>query len=254
MHGRRYDVVRFFTRQLLNVFAKVGFNHPNTFCFEGMVEIAAGVAVTSGTLVPMMALGVPGGTTAAVMMIVLQYHGMVMGPRLFTTHPELAYGVFVAMAVAYLFMIVTILPLARYMARIVLIETTYLAPIIILVTIVAAFSERQYLFDMALALVFGVIGYIAHKTHYHVTAMLIGFCQELGIRNALCVAGDITAAKPAFDSSLEVLQTGLTPDGDILSEAMSEVVRNTTSQLTRQDLDALIAYLRSLPPLPDEPK
>jgi putative tricarboxylic transport membrane protein len=142
---------------------------------EGVIAPeSANNGVTSGTLVPMMALGVPGGTTSAVMMIVLQYHGMVMGPRLFTTNPELAYGVFVAMAVAYIFMIFTILPLARYMARIVLIETTYLAPIIILVTIVAAFSERQYLFDMALALVFGVIGYIAHKTNYHVTAMLIG--------------------------------------------------------------------------------
>ncbi len=142
---------------------------------EGVIAPeAANNGVTSGTLVPMMALGVPGGTTAAVMMIVLQYHGMVMGPRLFQTDPGLAYGVFVAMAVAYIFMIFTILPLARYMARIVLIETTYLAPIIILVTIVAAFSERQYLFDMGLALVFGVIGYIAHKTNYHVTAMLIG--------------------------------------------------------------------------------
>jgi putative tricarboxylic transport membrane protein len=71
-------------------------------------------------------------------------------------------------------MLFTILPLARYMARVVLIETTYLAPVIILVTIVAAFVERQYLFDMGLALVFGVIGYIAHKTNYHVTAILIG--------------------------------------------------------------------------------
>ena len=142
---------------------------------EGVIAPeAANNGVTSGTLVPMMALGVPGGTTAAVMMIVLQYHGMVMGPRLFQTDPGLAYGVFVSMAVAYIFMIFTIVPLARYMARIVLIETTYLAPIIILVTIVAAFSERQYLFDMALALLFGVIGYIAHKTNYHVTAMLIG--------------------------------------------------------------------------------
>jgi putative tricarboxylic transport membrane protein len=85
-----------------------------------------------------------------------------------------AYGVFVSMAVAYIFMIFTILPLARYMSRVVLIETTYLAPIIVLVTIVAAFGERQYLFDMGLALVFGVIGYIAHKTNYHVTAILIG--------------------------------------------------------------------------------
>ena len=64
-----------------------------------------------------------------------------------------------------------------------------------------------------------------------------------------------TGLKDVTDDYLrEVLQSGLTPEGDILSEAMGEVVRNTTSQLTRQDLDALIAYLRSLPPLPDEPK
>jgi mono/diheme cytochrome c family protein len=52
----------------------------------------------------------------------------------------------------------------------------------------------------------------------------------------------------------EVLQTGLTPEGDILSEAMGEVVQNTTSKLSRQDLDAIISYLRTLPPLPDAPK
>jgi putative tricarboxylic transport membrane protein len=142
---------------------------------EGVIAPeAANNGVTSGTLVPTLALGVPGGSTAAVMMIVLQYHGLVMGPRLFVTNPGLAYGVFVSMAVAYIFMIFTILPLARYMSRVVLIETTYLAPVIILVTIVAAFGERQYLFDMSLALVFGVIGYVAHKTNYHVTAILIG--------------------------------------------------------------------------------
>lgn len=142
---------------------------------EGVIAPeAANNGVTSGTLVPMMALGVPGGSTAAVMMIVLQYHGMLTGPRLFETNPELAYGVFVSMVVAYIFMIITIVPMARYMARIVLFETAYLAPIIILVVTVAAFAERQYVFDMGLALVFGVIGYIAHKTGYHVTALLIG--------------------------------------------------------------------------------
>jgi putative tricarboxylic transport membrane protein len=108
------------------------------------------------------------------MMIVLQYQGIVLGPQLFADRPEIAYGVFISMTVAYIFMIFTILPLARYMSRIVLIETTYLVPIIVLMTIVAAFGERQYLFDMALALVFGVIGFIAHKTQYHVTAILIG--------------------------------------------------------------------------------
>ena len=52
----------------------------------------------------------------------------------------------------------------------------------------------------------------------------------------------------------DFLLTAMTPDGDVAGEAMAEVVRNTTSQLTPQDLDALIAYLRSLPPLPEEPK
>ncbi len=142
---------------------------------EGVIAPeSANNGVTSGTLVPMMALGVPGGSTAAVMMIVLQYHGIVMGPQLFTSHPQIAYGVFVSMAVAYIFMIFTILPLARYMSRIVLIGTEYLVPVIVLMTIVAAFAGRQYLFDMGLAVVFGVIGYIAHRTNYHVTAMLIG--------------------------------------------------------------------------------
>ena len=50
------------------------------------------------------------------------------------------------------------------------------------------------------------------------------------------------------------LESGLTPDGDVAAEAMGEVVRNTTSQLTADDLAALIAYLRSLPALADEPK
>ena len=179
---------------------------------EGVIAPeAANNGVTSGTLVPMMALGVPGGTTSAVMMIVLQYHGMVMGPRLFQTNPELAYGVFVAMAVSYIFMIFTILPLARYMARIVLIETTYLAPIIILVTVVAAFSERQYLFDMGLALLFGVIGYIAHKTNYHVTAMLIGIIlgplfEQYLVRALRLSEGDVTVL---FSSTLGNILWGL---------------------------------------------
>jgi len=165
---------------------------------EGVIAPeSANNGVTSGTLVPTLALGVPGGSTAAVMMIVLQYHGMVMGPRLFSTNPEVAYGVFVSMAVAYIFMMFTILPLARYMSRIVLIETTYLVPVIVLVTIVAAFGERQYVFDMGLALLFGVIGYIAHKTNYHVTAILVGVIlgplfEEYLVRALRISEGDMT--------------------------------------------------------------
>jgi mono/diheme cytochrome c family protein len=73
----------------------------------------------------------------------------------------------------------------------------------------------------------------------------------------LAKAPNLTPARLKNKSDAELkdfLQTGMTPDGDVAAEAMGEVVRNTTSQLTPQDLDAVIAYLRSLPPLPDEPK
>lgn len=52
----------------------------------------------------------------------------------------------------------------------------------------------------------------------------------------------------------DFLETGLTPEGDVAAEAMGEVVRNTTSKLTAQDLDAMVAYLRALPSLPNEPR
>jgi mono/diheme cytochrome c family protein len=53
---------------------------------------------------------------------------------------------------------------------------------------------------------------------------------------------------------IDFLQTGINSDGDVTAEEMGEVVRNTTSQLTAADLAALIAYLRTLPPLPDAPR
>jgi mono/diheme cytochrome c family protein len=70
-------------------------------------------------------------------------------------------------------------------------------------------------------------------------------------------SSNLTPARLETKSDAEVkdfLQTGMTPDGDVAAESMGEVVRNTTSRLTPADLDALVAYLRSLPPLPDEPK
>jgi mono/diheme cytochrome c family protein len=64
-----------------------------------------------------------------------------------------------------------------------------------------------------------------------------------------------TRLKKLSDSELkDFLQTGIYPDGDTADETMDEVIRNTTSQLTSEDLAALMAYLRSLPPLPEEPR
>jgi len=147
-----------------------GTGHP-----EGLIAPeSANNGVTSGTLVPLLVIGIPGGATAAIMLIVMQYHGIDFGPSLFQERPEIGYGMFTAMAVTYFFMILTILPLSRYMSRITMVRTVYLAPMIISFTLVGAFVPREYMFDMYMGLAFGVIGYIARKTGYHVAAILIG--------------------------------------------------------------------------------
>jgi putative tricarboxylic transport membrane protein len=142
---------------------------------EGLIAPeSANNGVTSGTLVPLLILGIPGGATAAIMLVVLQYHNVTMGTDLFVNNPKLAYLPFTAMAVTYFLMIFTIPPLARYMSHVTVVRTVYMAPVVIAFTLVGAFVSRDYIFDMYLALAFGVIGYIARRTGYHVAAILIG--------------------------------------------------------------------------------
>ena len=121
-----------------------------------------------------MVLGIPGGATAAIMMVVMQYQGVPTGPGLFAERPDLGYGVFMAMFVTYFLMAFTILPMSRYMSRVTLVSTIYMSPIIIAFTLVGSFVPREYMFDMYLAFGFGILGYVARKTGYHVAAILIG--------------------------------------------------------------------------------
>lgn len=158
---------------------------------------SANNGVTSGTLVPLMAIGVPGGATSAVMMVVLQYQGIVLGPRLFIETPELAYGVFFYMTMSYAVMLLMILPLARYMSKVVNIPTRIIVPLIITLTIIGAFANREYIFDMWLALIFAVLGYLALRTGYHVTGLLIGILlgplfEQYLLRSLRLGQGDLT--------------------------------------------------------------
>ncbi|HSF95621.1 MAG TPA: tripartite tricarboxylate transporter permease, partial [Thermohalobaculum sp.] len=172
--GAGASIASFVAYQQSRIYSKTpelyGTGHP-----EGLIAPeSANNGVTSGTLVPLLVIGIPGGATAAIMLVVMQYHGINFGPSLFEDRPEIGYGMFMAMAVTYLMMILTILPLSRYMSRVTMVPTTYLAPMIIAFTLVGAFVPREYMFDMYLALAFGVIGYIARRTGYHVAAILIG--------------------------------------------------------------------------------
>ncbi|HSM19290.1 MAG TPA: tripartite tricarboxylate transporter permease, partial [Hyphomicrobiales bacterium] len=172
--GAGASIASFVAYQQSKVFSKTpelyGTGHP-----EGLIAPeSANNGVTSGTLIPLLVLGIPGGATAAIMIVVLQFHGVQMGPRLFMAQPELAYGMLMSMFVTYLIMIFTILPLSRYMSKVTMVSTVYMAPLVIAFTLVGSFVPREYMFDMYVGLAFGVIGYVARKTGYHVAAILIG--------------------------------------------------------------------------------
>jgi putative tricarboxylic transport membrane protein len=172
--GAGAAIASFVAYQQSRTFSKTpelyGTGHP-----EGLIAPeSANNGVTAGTLIPLLVLGIPGGATAAIMLVVMQYHGVPTGLSLFRQQPELGYGIFMAMFVSYLLMALVILPLSRYMSRVTLVSTTFMSPMIIAFTLIGAFVPREYVFDMYLALAFGIIGYIARKTGYHVAAILIG--------------------------------------------------------------------------------
>lgn len=195
--GAGASIASFVAYQQSRLFSKTpekyGTGHP-----EGVLAPeAANNGVGSGSMIPLLVIGVPGGSTAAVMLVVLVYHGVPLGPQLFVRMPELAYGVFATMLMSYAIMLLTILPLTRYLARVVLISTLVLAPVIVSFTLVGAFAPRNYVFDMGLALGFGVLGYVARKTGFHVVAMLIGIILgpilEANVMRSLRISGNDTS-------------------------------------------------------------
>ncbi|MEM9030029.1 MAG: tripartite tricarboxylate transporter permease [Pseudomonadota bacterium] len=165
---------------------------------EGLIAPeSANNGVTAGTLIPLLIIGVPGGATAAIMAVVLEYHGVQFGPDLFESSPLVGYGPFAAMALTYILLGLLILPLTRYFSKVLIVPTVYMAPIIIAFTLVGSFVPRAYVFDMGIAIVFGVIGYIARRTGYHVAAILIGvilgpLLENFFLRAMRISQGDLT--------------------------------------------------------------
>jgi putative tricarboxylic transport membrane protein len=135
---------------------------------------AADNANASGALVPMMTLGIPGSASTAVMLLIMTAHGLNVGPTLFVESPVLAYATLAATPVAALMLFVIGFFGTFAAVRLVMVPPAILAVIIMIFALAGAFAARYLAFDIGLALVFGVIGYIMRKEGYPVQAMLIG--------------------------------------------------------------------------------
>lgn len=150
---------------------------------------ASNNATVGGALVPLLALGVPGSPTTAIMMGALIMHGLHPGPQLFAEAPSLVYailfGVIIASLVQYLVGSL-FLPL---MARTVLLPDGVIAAGIMGFAILGAFAIRNLMFDVWLTLGFGAIGYVMKKLDFPVApvilAMVLGYLVESNYRTAL---------------------------------------------------------------------
>ncbi len=232
--GAGASIAAFVAYQQAQTFSR----HPEKFgtgCEEGVVAPeSANNGVTTGTLVPLLAIGIPGGSTAAVMMIVLQYHGVPFGPRLFMTEPLLAYGIIMSMFVSYVLMLFTVFPMARYLSTITTVPSCYMAPVIIAFTLIGAFAPRTFLFDIGIAIAFGVIGYVARKTGYHVAAILIGVILGPLLEKSFLLSMRISGNDPTvlYSSNISKALWVLLILTLTLPAIMSRIKRRRTESLT----------------------
>src|SRR5215208_102434 len=157
---------------------------------EGVVapETAAHAAGTSA-LLPMLSLGVPGSPTAAVLLGGLLIWGLQPGPMLFIEQKEFVWGLIASMYLGNLVGLILVLTCVPLLAAILRVPFSIIAPLILVLCAIGAYSVHSSTFDVMLMLVFGVIGYLLKKCNYPlaplVLAIVLGDKAEEAFRQSL---------------------------------------------------------------------
>src|SRR5688572_7268270 len=160
---------------------------------EGVVapETAAHAAGTSA-LLPMLSLGVPGSPTAAVLLGGLLIWGLQPGPMLFIEQKEFVWGLIASMYLGNLAGLVIVLSCVPLFAAILRVPFSIIAPTIMVICAVGAYTINNAMFDVWLVLVFGVTGYVFNKLSYPlaplVLALVLGDMAESSFRQAMLLS------------------------------------------------------------------
>jgi putative tricarboxylic transport membrane protein len=157
---------------------------------EGVVapETAAHAAGTSA-LLPMITLGVPGSPTAAVLLGGLLIWGLQPGPLLFIEKPDFVWGLIASMYLGNIAGLIVVLTCVPLFAAILRIPFSIIAPVIIVICAIGAYTVHNSMFDVYLMVAFGLIGYAFKKLGYPlapmVLALVLGDRAEENFRNAI---------------------------------------------------------------------
>jgi putative tricarboxylic transport membrane protein len=161
---------------------------------EGVVapETAAHAAGTSA-LLPMISLGVPGSPTAAVLLGGLLIWGLQPGPLLFVEQKDFVWGLIASMYLGNVVGLAVVLTMVPMFAAILRVPFGIIAPIILVICAIGAYTVHNNTFDVIMMLVFGVVGYFFKKCNYPlaplVLAIVLGDKAEEAFRQSLLLSG-----------------------------------------------------------------
>jgi len=160
---------------------------------EGVVapETAAHAAGTSA-LLPMLTLGIPGSPTAAVLLGGLLIWGLQPGPLLFAEQKDFVWGLIASMYLGNIAGLIVVLTMVPFFAAILRIPFSIIAPIIVVICSIGAYTVHNSMFDLWLMALFGVVGYVFKKLDYPlapmVLALVLGDAAESSFRQAMLIS------------------------------------------------------------------
>lgn len=150
---------------------------------------AANNAVTGGSLIPTLTLGIPGESVTAVLMGGLIIHGLQPGPELFTTYAGMTYTFFAGFVLIQFFMLFIGMAGARGFALIAKVSDAILIPSILVLCVVGSFAIHNNIVEVIIMIIFGIIGYLARKFDLNPAAIVLGLILgpigERGLRRSL---------------------------------------------------------------------
>ena len=164
---------------------------------------AANNASAVGSFIPMLALGVPGSGTTAVMMGALTLYNITPGPLLFENQPDIVWGLIASLFIANILLVIMNIPLIAIFTRLLSIPNSILVPMIAVISFVGVYGVHSGTFDLVLMVALGVLGYILRKLDFPTPPIILGFVlaelMEQNLRRALAISNgdaDILFASP----------------------------------------------------------
>ncbi len=169
---------------------------------QGAIEGVAGPeaannASATGTLVPLLTLGLPTTATAAIILAAFQQYGLQPGPLLFETQPGLVWGLIASMYIGNVILLILNLPLVGLWVKLLSIPRPLLYAGILIFATLGAYGLRNSWFDLALLYIIGLVGFLMRRYDIPVAPVIVGMIlgplAEQQFRRALAISqGDLS--------------------------------------------------------------